>query len=418
MFQHIDTNIRCPKVVDCRIGYLLQQELFLNNEFSWFEICIHTDYYEYIETIIQSIEKCFASTALLLHLEDLRIAVITTLSNKQQVVSQIERILNETSIEDHTNLVRTCNIGIAQYPVDGKTFKMLGLNASLALACAGQKGTGEWAFYSETMKTKSLDIHHADMADRFKKGLSDNEFYLEYQPQIDSKTGEIFGVEALIRWLPQGTKQTLSPLEFIPLAEETGMISLLGEWVLKTACLQNMKWQKEKKYVRVAVNVSAIQFLSEDFVTVVERVLRETNMNPRFLELEITESKLLEDLDRTNHILKQLRSKGITIALDDFGKEYSSLDYLRSLEIDKIKIDRLFIANITHNERDLNMVRSIVNMANNLDIDCLAEGVETCEQAALLERSGCDQMQGFLFFKPQTAFPEWHQIEQAEPIFN
>jgi EAL domain-containing protein (putative c-di-GMP-specific phosphodiesterase class I) len=223
---------------------------------------------------------------------------------------------------------------------------------------------------------------------------------LHYQPQFDAATGEIIGVEALSLWYypPRGW---ISPAQFIPIAEESGLIEELGAWVLRTACAQNKQWQ-EHGYtpMRMAVNVSGRQFRQRDFINVVDRILEETGLDPCWLEVEVTEKILMENVREAILVLTELKTRHISLAIDDFGSGYSSLGYLRQFPADRLKIDRSFVANITSNAGDAAIASAVISLAKSLNFEVIAEGVETVEQMKLLQEKKCDVMQGYHISRP------------------
>jgi EAL domain-containing protein (putative c-di-GMP-specific phosphodiesterase class I) len=233
-----------------------------------------------------------------------------------------------------------------------------------------------------------------------RKVLDRNQLQVFYQPIIDLNTSQLLGSEALARWL-HPELGFISPAVFIPIAEECGLIDEIGYWVLQTACRQTMDWQLFYgiQYM-IAVNVSSRQFQHPDFVLQVKQVLQETGLNPSSLHLEITESTALNDVEYTKFILETLRKFGISISMDDFGTGYSSLSYIKDFSIDKLKIDRSFITNISVNVRDAAIVKTIIALARNLNFQVVAEGVETIEQLEMLHEYDCDQIQGFYISKP------------------
>jgi EAL domain-containing protein (putative c-di-GMP-specific phosphodiesterase class I) len=230
-----------------------------------------------------------------------------------------------------------------------------------------------------------------------------NELELYYQPQIDAKTGKICGTEALIRW-HRGGDEMVSPGEFIPLAEEQGLIWEIGEWALWEACRQSVTWQQQGlRPLRVAVNLSARQLSNDEFADLIRRVLKETGLDPKWLQVELTETALMGSLDATPANLYSLFCLGIQTAIDDFGTGYSSLDYLRRLHFDELKIDRSFISDISTDSRAAALAQSIIDMAHRLQLRVVAEGVETLPQLKLLQEAGCDEIQGFLASRPVPA---------------
>jgi EAL domain-containing protein (putative c-di-GMP-specific phosphodiesterase class I) len=236
-----------------------------------------------------------------------------------------------------------------------------------------------------------------------RRGLERKEFLLHYQPRVDLRTGEITGMEALVRW--QHPEQGLvAPGRFIPVAEESGLIVPLGEWVLRTACAQNKAWQDAGlKPVCVAVNLSARQFRQRDLIEVVTGILRETGLDPSYLELELTESLIMQNVESTIVTLKKLNAMGIKLAIDDFGTGYSSLSYLKRFPIDMLKIDQSFVRDITTDPDDASIAKTIISMAHDMKLRVIAEGVETEEQRSFLSLRHCDEMQGYFFSRPVPA---------------
>jgi EAL domain-containing protein (putative c-di-GMP-specific phosphodiesterase class I) len=233
--------------------------------------------------------------------------------------------------------------------------------------------------------------------------LDKKELFLVYQPQMDIASGKITGLEALLRW-QRPEVGLVPPDKFIRIAENSGLIVPIGEWVVRTACQQARKWQDEGiPAVTVAVNVSAVQFRQADFCGLIRRVLHETGLAPQYLELELTESLLLADADVTLSVLKELKSMGVTLAIDDFGTGYSSFSYLRQFQISKLKIDRSFISDVATNPDDSAITAAIISMAKSLRLKVIAEGVEDEAQMAFLRAHQCDEIQGYYFCKPLAA---------------
>jgi len=236
-----------------------------------------------------------------------------------------------------------------------------------------------------------------------RRALERDELSVFYQPQVDAACGCFVGTEALLRWR-HPELGLVSPAEFIPMAEATGLIGPIGEWVLREACRQNVAWQREgRPPIRVAVNLSARQFWQHDLVQTVAVVLRETGLKPEYLELEITESVVMEDAEAARVTLNQLAALGVSLAIDDFGTGYSSLSYLKNFPIAKLKIDRSFIRDITTDSSDEVIAAAVIGLGRSLKLDVIAEGVETAEQLARLQQYGCTRVQGYLFGRPQPA---------------
>ncbi|MDI3547347.1 MAG: hypothetical protein PWR10_999 [Halanaerobiales bacterium] len=295
----------------------------------------------------------------------------------------------------------TSSIGIVFYPNDGEDAETLLKNADIAMYRAKEQGGNNYQLYDPMMNVKASERLVLENSLRY--ALEREEFVVYYQPQVSISTGKIIGMEALIRW-QHPEWGLLSPAEFIPLAEETGLIIPIGEWVLRTACAQNKAWQ-EAGYppVHVAVNLSARQFQQQNLVETVTRVLKETGLEPHYLELEITESIAMQNADFTIVMLRHLEEMGIHISIDDFGTGYSSLSYLKHFPLDTLKIDQSFVRDLTIDPNNKAIVIAIIAMAHSLKFKVIAEGVETQEQLAFLKQQQCDGIQGYLFSKPLPA---------------
>ncbi|MGB6337565.1 MAG: GGDEF domain-containing phosphodiesterase, partial [Thermoanaerobaculia bacterium] len=308
-------------------------------------------------------------------------------------------------VGEHTISV-TGSIGISTFPFDGLDPETLMKKAHLALYSSKEKGRGVYQFYSPSMNTKNQE--RMAIENRLREAVDKDELLLQYQPLVELETGKIAGLEALCRW--QSTEMGLvSPGTFIPIAERSGLIIPIGEWVLRTACLQNKKWQEAGlPAVPVAVNISARQLQQSDFVEMIELILDDTDLESHLLELELTESATMQNLERSKRILGQLADLGVRIVIDDFGTGYSSLMRLKLLPMHAVKVDRSFIENIVNDPKDRALVMAIIAMARNLGVEVVAEGVETREQLEILsaiewEVPGifrCDKLQGFLLSKP------------------
>ncbi len=291
----------------------------------------------------------------------------------------------------------TCSIGIATYPKDGDTAEALTKNADIAMYKAKEMGRSTFQFYNPAMNQRTLD--RLSIEADLRHSLERNEFSLVYQPQLSVSSGSIVGMEALIRW-NHPVHGMITPARFIALAEEMGLIVPIGAWVLHTACIQAKAWQLAGLgNLRVAVNLSARQFTEKALVQSIADVLHATGLDPQFLELELTESMVMSDVDNVITTLRNLKGLGINISIDDFGTGYSSLSYLRRFPIDVLKIDQSFIKDLSINSDDAAIVVSIISLAHSLRLNVIAEGVETEEQLAFLREHGCDQMQGYYFSK-------------------
>jgi len=309
----------------------------------------------------------------------------------------IDLIAQPASVEGHA-LVLTCSAGIALFPLHGDNPKQLIEYADGAMYSAKQGGRNTFKFYETALNERALA--RLVMESALRVAVERNEFGLHYQPQVDLKTGCISGMEALIFWR-HPTRGNVAPDEFIALAEETGLIVLIGEWVLREACRQNKAWQDAGLgNLRVAVNLSPRQFSHPDLVASVSRILQDTGLEPCYLEIELTENLIMMEIERAVDILKALKAHGIQLSIDDFGTGYSSLFYLKKFPIDVLKIDRIFVKDIGIDPNDEAIVKSIIALAHSLKLNVIAEGVETPEQLAFLAQHECDEFQGFYFSRP------------------
>jgi len=300
-------------------------------------------------------------------------------------------------IQGHT-LSIGCSLGISIFPDHGADVETLIKNADAAMYTAKDRGRNNFQFFTADMNSQAIE--RLALENGLRLALARNEFFLEYQPQMEVATGRITGLEALVRWQhPQ--LGMVPPNNFIRIAENSGLIIPLGEWVLRTACAQARKWQDEGlPRVSMAINVSAAQFRHETFVATVRKVLSETGLEPRYLELELTESLLLSNADVSLSVLGQLRTMGLSLAIDDFGTGYSSLSYLKQFPVSKLKIDRSFVRDVATNADDAAITTAIISLAKNLNLLVVAEGVEDEEQMSFLRGHHCDEIQGYYFSRP------------------
>jgi predicted signal transduction protein with EAL and GGDEF domain/FixJ family two-component response regulator len=295
----------------------------------------------------------------------------------------------------------TASIGISLFPEDGDDCTSLLKYADTAMYHAKNCGKDNAKLYSSSLTMQIMS--HVKLEVGLRRALQNSELYLLYQPQLDVRSSEIVGVEALVRWR-HAERGVISPTEFIPLAEETGLIMPIGEWVLRTACTQARIWQAQSgRPVRMAVNLSAKQFKDENLSQIVLSALNDTGLDPRLLELELTEGTLMDDARATLVTLEQLRAIGVYLSIDDFGTGYSSMNYLKRFDVRALKIDRSFISGLPQDSENAAITRAIIAMAHGLKMVVVAEGVETNEQLALLEEFGCDLVQGFYLGRPSTA---------------
>ncbi|MGH8809060.1 MAG: putative bifunctional diguanylate cyclase/phosphodiesterase, partial [Noviherbaspirillum sp.] len=330
--------------------------------------------------------------------------------NASLSTTAIQRILDTVAqpltIEGH-EFFPTCSIGVATYPADGADADTLMMHADIAMYRAKETGRNNFQFFASSMNEKTLE--RLRLEGELRRALERGEFVLHYQPQVDLRTGHIVGMEALIRW-HHPELGMVPPQRFIGLAEETGLIVPIGAWVLRTACAQNKAWQRAGLgHLRVSVNLSARQFAQQDLAKSIIAVLDETGLAASNLEIELTESLVMTDVERAIDALRALKAIGVQLSIDDFGTGYSSLSYLKRFPIDVLKIDRSFVRDMTVDPDDAAIVASIISLSHSLKLHVIAEGVETQEQLAYLRAHGCDEMQGYYFSKPVPA-EEFEQI--------
>ena len=292
----------------------------------------------------------------------------------------------------------TASIGIAMFPEHGSDVHTLTKNADMAMYLAKEDGKNNFRFFAGTVKMQSIE--RLTLENSLRQALARNEFSLHYQPKVDLGTGQITGVEALLRWT-HAEQGMLPPGQFIPLAEETGLIVPIGRWVLREACAQNMAWQRRGlRPVSMAVNLSPRQFIDENLLQDIDEALTASGMSPVLLQIEVTESMMMRDVSRAIRVLDAIQSRGIRIAIDDFGTGYSSMSLMKQFPIDTIKIDRSFVRDLPDDTEDQAIAQAIISMGRALSMTIVAEGVETVEQETFLRAHGCDEMQGFLFSRP------------------
>ncbi|MBV7534931.1 EAL domain-containing protein [Duganella sp. sic0402] len=332
------------------------------------------------------------------------VVLLPELPNENIAAGLAQKILNalfEPMLIQGHELAPACSVGISLFPRDGADGKTLLKNADAALYQAKAMGRGNYQFYSEEMNARTLD--RLTLESGLRHAVERGELQLKYQPQIDLASGTVVGAEALLRWQPAG-QHLVMPDAFITIAEETGLIVTIGEWVLRTACAQQVAWQRAGlPSLRIAVNLSARQFRQPGLDTMVARVLEETCCRPDVLELEITESVLMDRPDAAAVTLQRLSDMGVQLAIDDFGTGYSSLSYLKRFPINALKIDRSFVSDISADADDGAIAGAVIALAHSMGLTVVAEGVETSQQRDFLRQLKCDQAQGFYFSEPMTA---------------
>jgi diguanylate cyclase (GGDEF)-like protein/PAS domain S-box-containing protein len=332
------------------------------------------------------------------------IVVLSDVTDEESVMLATTHMLAELGlplpIQEHV-IYPTGSIGISLFPKDGENSQTLMKNAESAMYQAQNAGGNNFQFYAQEMNASTLDRLKLEAG--LRRALEAQEFVLHYQPQLDISSGRIIGVEALLRWQPPD-QGMIPPGKFIPLAEENGLIVPIGEWVLQTACAQCKAWQDAGLApIRMAVNISARQFRQLDLADFVQRALQQTGCNPASLELEMTESVIIENADAAVTTMRQLSEMGVQLSIDDFGTGYSSLSYLKRFPISLLKIDQSFVRDITSDNDDAAIVKAIIALAHSMKLKVIAEGVETGEQLTFLRQQNCDQIQGYYFSRPLPA---------------
>jgi diguanylate cyclase (GGDEF)-like protein len=292
------------------------------------------------------------------------------------------------------------SIGISIYPTDSTDSKALAKYADIAMYRAKERGKNCYQEFNQAMSANIA--RRINTETQLRHAIERNEFVLHYQPQYNTFSGELIGVEALLRWRIND-EELISPDEFVPILEDSGLITPVGEWVLHEACQQHLAWKKKfKSKIRIAINISPKQLVHKNIITTISSILDDNFMEPNYLELEITENALMEYPDLAIPILQKLNNMDIQLSIDDFGTGYSSLGYLKQLPIHSVKIDRSFIRDIPNDQDDVEIVRAIISMGHSLNLGIVAEGVENEEQLEFLKKLDCDIVQGFLFNQPLT----------------
>lgn len=360
---------------------------------------------EVIKKVGQQFKKNLRTEDILARLGgDEFILLIEEFKDQQQLIPIIDRLLHTVDeaiiIEDREFFVST-SIGIAIYPKDGTTLEALQKSADMAMYQAKKTGGNSFRFYTAEMDMKARKI--VELETNLRKAIANNEFCLFYQPKYKLPDKKISGVEALLRWI-HPTIGIISPSDFIQLAEETGLIITIGEWVLREACRQIKTWHLAGyPLLNMAVNLSAVQFRHPNLVNIIAKILEETQLAPEYLELEITESTIMGDTEGAIAKLNALKKMGITLSLDDFGTGYSSISHLQQFPLHTLKIDRMFLEEVPENVKSMSIIGAVILLAHSMQLQVVAEGVETVEQLNYLISVGCDTAQGYLFSKPVPA---------------
>lgn len=315
-----------------------------------------------------------------------------------QVADKILNVCQEPTRLESREFQISTSIGISIYPDNGKTLEELILHADKALYEAKRNGGNHFQYYTEEM---DLEAHeHVKLETALRKAITNNELVLYYQPKLSLKEDAIQSMEALLRW-ENPELGLINPNQFIPIAEETGLINPIGEWVIREACRTNKAWQKQGfPPISISVNLSPRQFHAQDIAAMVKSVLTETKLDPKYLELEITETTVMGDINVASERLTELKKIGVTISIDDFGVGYTSLSYLKKLPVSIIKIDRSFVKDIPENQDHATIINAIISLAHNLDMKVVAEGVESLEQLEYLSHNQCDMVQGYYLCRP------------------
>lgn len=355
-----------------------------------------------LKAVAERLLTCISDSDFVARLNADQFALILTTTNRRRdaasVAGAILDAISQPFMVSGQEIFITTSIGIALYPYDSSDIDNLMKNANSAMCRAKQQGGNNYQFYTTDLSTIASDRLALEAS--LRRALSRSEFQVYYQPQVDLQTRQIISAEALVRW-HHPERGLLTPAEFIALAEETGLIIPIGEWVLRTACIQAKNWQRNRSSpLRVAVNLSIRQFNQQNFIEKIANILTETGLAPELLELELTETLMVQDFRSAIKILSELKALGIQISIDDFGMGYSCLSYLHQFPLDTLKIDKCFVRNITTNAKNTAITKAIIQMAHSLNLKVIAEGVETKAELAFLYEQQCDAIQGYLFSHP------------------
>lgn len=355
-----------------------------------------------LKEVSERLRKCLYSTDTIARIGgDEFIILLPGIVHEKNIVklaNKLLEVIREPFVIDSHEFYISVSIGITIYPDDSEDAETLITNADVAMYRAKQNGKNNFEIYTASLNAKALE--RLSLENSLRRALEYKEFILYYQPKVDTKTEKLIGMEALIRW-QHPNWGLVPPQKFIPLAEETGLIIPIGEWVLRTACAQNKALQNTGlPSLTVAVNLSAVQFQLQDLTKIVTEILEETGLEPKYLELEITESTAMQNVEHTINTINKLRDLGIKFSIDDFGTGYSSLNQLNSFSVNKLKIDKSFVCQIDGEKNNSIIASTIMALGKNLNLEITAEGVETQEQANFFKETTCDEMQGYFFGRP------------------
>lgn len=358
-----------------------------------------------LSDITERLRLCARTSDTVARLDGERFAFVMQIAAEDDSVPLAEKVIAAFeppfALDMQKDIAITCSTGVSLYPADAATAGELVKNATIALHHAEQGGHNRYQFFSNEMNARAR--HRLEVESGIRRALNNGELRVYYQPKIHIDTRKVAGLEALVRWLDP-ERGMISPAEFIPVAEESGLIEQIGQWVLEETCAQNCRWQAQGlPPVRASVNVSARQFRNRNFVAAVADVLARTGLDPQWLELEITESMLMGDLTAIIARMEDLRRTGVSLSIDDFGTGYSSLSYLSRFPITTLKIDRAFIADVQTNPHTAEIARAIIGLSRGLNLEVVAEGAEVSEQVEFLHSHGCNLVQGYFYSRPLPA---------------
>ncbi|MGN6086179.1 bifunctional diguanylate cyclase/phosphodiesterase [Trinickia sp.] len=374
---------------------------------------------ELLKTVAVRMRECLRSTDTVVRLggDEFVLVLFDDWLDEQALRAVIERlrkaIAEPVQLNGQTYKV-TCSMGFARYPTDGDDAQTLLMNADAAMYRAKELGRNNYQFYTSEMNGK---VHERlRRREQLREALEQRQFRLVYQPQVDVRTGAIFGVEALLRW-DHPVEGTISPADFIPIAEETGLIAPIGDWVLETACAQNRRWQDEGlPPITMSVNVSAHQFLQKGWIENVANALAQAGLAPEYLELELTESLIMRDLEASIDMMRRFQQMGVRLSIDDFGTGYSSLSALKHFPVGRLKIDKSFVRELPHGEDDKAIAIAVISLGQRLNLSVIAEGVETQAQVEFLREHHCHEVQGYHFSRPVSPGEIEAMLRDARPL--